>query len=127
MDFNARPSVWPIADDRPRIVSRSIPFQETKARTLAQDIPQIVKSIEGEVTPIIEKIKEAERQAEIQRLERLAEEERCRQEEGRRRIALSVKESRDRFEQVIQAWSKVISLEQFCHGIDTVAAVAIGC
>jgi hypothetical protein len=101
-----------------RSVSWSTSFQETKARTLSQDIPQIVKSIEGEVAPIIEKLKEAERQAEIRRLEQLAEEERRRQEEDRRRIALSVKESGDQLEQVIQAWSKVISLEQFFQGIE---------
>lgn len=101
-----------------RSVSWSTSFQETKARTLTQEIPRIVKSIEGEVAPIIEKMKEAERQAEIRRLERLAEEERRRQEEDRRRIALSAKESRDQLEQVIQAWSKIISLEQFFRGIE---------
>lgn len=99
-------------------VSWSTSFQETKARTLTQDIPRIVKAIEGEVAPIIEKLKEAERQAEIRRLEQLAEEERRRQEEDRRRIVLSVKESRDQLEQVIQAWSKAVSLEQFFQGIE---------
>lgn len=101
-----------------RSVSWSTSFQETKARTLTQDIPQIVRSVEGEVAPIIDKMKEAERQAEIRRLERLAEEERRRQEEDRRRIAQSVKESREQLEQVIQAWSKIISLEQFFQGIE---------
>lgn len=101
-----------------RGVSWSSTYQATKARTLTQDIPQIVKSIEGEVAPMIEKMQEAERQAEIWRLERLAEEERRRQEDDRRHIALSVKESRDQLEQVIQAWSKVISLEQFFQGIE---------
>ncbi len=101
-----------------RSVSWSTSFQETKARTLTQDIPQIVKSIECEVAPIIDKLKEAERRAEIRRLERLAEEEQRRQEEDRRRIAQSVKESRDQLEQVIQAWSKIISLEQFFQGIE---------
>jgi hypothetical protein len=101
-----------------RSVSWSTSFQETKARTLKQDITQIVKSIECEVAPIIDKLKEAEWQAEIRRLERLAEEERRRQEEDRRRIAQSVKESRDQLEQVIQAWSKIISLEQFFQGIE---------
>ena len=63
-------------------------------------------------------MQEAERQAEIRRLERLVEEEQRRREEDRRRIALSVKESRDQLEQVIQAWSKVISLEQFFQSIE---------
>lgn len=101
-----------------RSVSWSMSFQETKARTLTQEIPQIVKSIEAEVAPIIEKMQEAEQQADIRRLERLAEEERRRQEEDRRHIALSVKESRDQLEHVIEAWSKAISLEQFFRGIE---------
>ena len=75
-----------------RSVSWSATYQETKARTLTQDIPQIMKSIEREVAPMIEKMQEADRQAEIWRLERLAEEERRRQEDDRCRIALSVKE-----------------------------------
>ena len=101
-----------------RSVSWSATYQETKARTLTQDIPQIMKSIEREVAPMIEKMQEADRQAEIWRLERLAEEERRRQEDDRRRIALSVKESREQLEQVIQAWSKVIRLEDFFRGVE---------
>ena len=101
-----------------RSVSWLTSFQETKARTLTQDIPQIVKSIEGEVAPVLEKLQEAERQAEIRRQEWLAEEERRRQEEDRRRVAQSEKDSREQLEQVIQAWSKVISLEQFFQGIE---------
>lgn len=100
-----------------RSVSWSSTYQETKARTLTQDIPQIVKSIEGEVASMTEKMQEAERQAEIWRLERLAEEERRRQEDDQRRIALSLKESREQLEQVIQAWSQVIRLEEFFRSV----------
>jgi len=77
-----------------------------------------VKSIEVEVAPIIEKLQEADRQTEIRRLERLAEEERRRQEEDRRRESQSIKDSHDQLEQVIQAWSKVVSLEQFFRGVE---------
>jgi hypothetical protein len=101
-----------------RSVSWSTSFQETKARSLTQDIPQIVKSIEAEVAPIIEKLQEADRQAELQRLERLAEEERRRHEEDRRRESQSIKDSHDQLEQVIQAWSKVVSLERFFQGVE---------
>ncbi|MCF8152463.1 MAG: hypothetical protein K9J80_17180, partial [Sulfuritalea sp.] len=101
-----------------RNVSWSATYQEATNRTLTQDIPQIVKSIESEVAPIIEKLQEAERQAEIWRLERLAEEERRRQEDDWRCIALSVKESREQLEQVIQAWSNVIRLEEFFRGVE---------
>jgi hypothetical protein len=101
-----------------RSVSWLMSFQETKPRTLSQDISQIVQSIEGEVAPMIEKLREAERRAEIWRQERLAEEERLRQEEDRRRVAQSEKDSRDQLEQVIQSWSKVVSLEQFFRGVE---------
>jgi hypothetical protein len=101
-----------------RSVSWSTSFQEKKARSLTQDIRQIVKSIETEVAPIIEKLQEADRQAEIRRLERVAEEERRRQEEDRRRESQSIKDSHDQLEQVIQAWSKVVSLEQFFQGVE---------
>lgn len=101
-----------------RSISWSTTYQETKARTLTKDIPQIVKSIEGEVAPMIERIQEAERQAEIWRLERLAEEERRRHEEDRRRESQSIKDSHDQLEQVIHAWAKVVSLEQFFQGIE---------
>lgn len=67
---------------------------------------------------IIEKLQEADRQAENRRLERLAEEERRRQEEDRRRVAQSEKDSCDQLEQVIQSWSKVVSLEQFFQGVE---------
>jgi len=101
-----------------RNVSWSMSFQETPAKSLAKDIPQIVKLIEKEVAPMIEKLQEAERKSEIWRQERLAEQERYRQEDDRRNIAQSIKESRDQLEQVIQAWSKVVSLEQFFRGVE---------
>lgn len=101
-----------------RSISWSHTYQETKSRILTQDISQIVKSIEEEVAPTIDKLQEAQRQAEIRRLERLAEEERRRQEEDQRRIAISIKESREQLEQVIQSWSKVIRLEEFFQGVE---------
>ena len=100
-----------------RGVSWSISFQETRTRTLTQDIRQIVKSIENATTTLIERLQETERQAEIRRQEWLAEEERRRQEEDRRRVAQSIKDSRDQLEQVIQAWANVVSLEQFFLGV----------
>lgn len=59
-------------------------FQEIKSKTLTQDIPEIVKAIESSETMLVEKLQEAQRKAELWRLERLAEEERRRQEEDRR-------------------------------------------
>jgi hypothetical protein len=101
-----------------RGVSWSTSFQESKARSLTSDIPQIVKAIENATVAVAGKLREAERQAEIWRQERLAEEEQRRQEEDRRRAAQSIKDSRDQLEQVIQSWAKVVSLEQFFQGVE---------
>src|SRR5690606_14184571 len=68
--------------------------------------------------PIIEKLQEADRQAELRRLERLAAAERRRHEEDRRRESQSIKDSHDQLEQVIQAWSKVVRLEEFSQGAE---------
>jgi len=66
---------------------------------------------------VLEKIKEAERQAELRRLQWEAQQEQWRQEEDRRKVAQSVKESREQLEQVIQAWAKATSLGQFFAGV----------
>ena len=92
-------------------------FQESKTRTLTQDISKIVKSIENSTETLVVKLKEAERQAELQRQKWAAEHERWKQEEDRRREAQSVKESHEQLAQVIQAWAKVVSLEQFFQGV----------
>ena len=99
-------------------VSWSTSFQESKTRSLTLDIPRIVKAMENATATVTEKLREAERQAEIWRQERLAEEERRRQEEDRQRAAQSLKDSRDQFEQIIQSWAKVVSLEQFFRGVE---------
>ena len=52
-----------------RDVSWSILFQESKDRALTTDIPKIVKSIENSAEVVVEKVKEAEREAEIRRQE----------------------------------------------------------
>lgn len=41
------------------------------------------------------------------------------QEEDRRRVAESIKESREQLGQVIQEWARVISLEQFFEGVQS--------
>jgi hypothetical protein len=43
--------------------------------------------------------------------------EKMRQDEDRRRVAQSIKESREQLDQVIQEWARIISLEQFFEGV----------
>lgn len=104
-----------------RSVSWSMQFQETKSKTLTQEILEIVKAIENSETVLVEKLQEAQRKAELWRLERLAEEERRQQEEDRRRIQQSQKDSHAQLLQVIQSWSDVMNLENFFIGVQTLA------
>lgn len=93
-------------------------FQENKDRALTAEIPKIVKSIQNSVEVVVEKVKEAEREAEIRRQEWAEQQERWRQEEDRRRVAESIKESREQLSRVIENWARVVSLEQFFSGIE---------
>jgi hypothetical protein len=99
-------------------VSWSLLFQESKDRSLTTDIPNIVKSIQNSAEVVVEKVKEAEREAEIRRREWEEQLERSRQEEDRRRAAESVSESREQLSRVIENWARVVSLEQFFSGIE---------
>jgi hypothetical protein len=101
-----------------RGVSWSIVFQESKDRALTTDIPKIVKSIQNSAAVVVEKVKEAEREAEIRRREWEEQQERRRQEEDRRRVAESNKESREQLSKVIENWARVVSLEEFFAGIE---------
>ena len=92
-------------------------FEESKRRPLTSDIPAIVKSIQNATASVLEKVKEAERQAELRRLQWEAQQEQWRLERDRREEAQSIKESREQLEQVIQAWAKAVSLEQFFEGV----------
>jgi Asp-tRNA(Asn)/Glu-tRNA(Gln) amidotransferase C subunit len=91
-------------------VSWSLVFQETEAKALTKDIQEIVKLIESSTEVLVEKVKEAQREAEIRRQQWEAQQERWRQEEDRRRVAESIQESRDQLDQVIREWARVISL-----------------
>jgi hypothetical protein len=101
-----------------RGVSWSMLFQETKDRALTSDIPKIVKSIESSTEIVVEKVKEAEREAEVRRQEWEEKEERWRQEEDRQCVEESIKESREELSEVIENWARVVSLEQFFTGIE---------
>lgn len=78
-----------------------------------------MKSIKSSTEELVNMIKEAERQAELQRQKWAAEHERWKQEEDRRQVAQSIKESREQLNQVIQGWARVVSLEQFFEGVQS--------
>lgn len=93
-------------------------WQESKNSTLSRDIPRIVKAIEDAAIELVEKLKEASRQAEIARLERLAEEEKRWQEEDRRRVQQSIKDSKAHLGEIIQTWGSVMNVERFLMDVE---------
>ncbi|HET7184436.1 MAG TPA: hypothetical protein VFI82_07105 [Terriglobales bacterium] len=100
-------------------VSWSMLFQESKDRALTTEIPKIVKSIKNSSETLMEKVKEAEREAELRRQQWEEERERWRQEEDRRRVSQSIKESREQLAKVIEDWARVVSLEKFFEGVQS--------
>jgi hypothetical protein len=107
-------------------VSWSAQWQETKKARLTRELRAIVKALEEAAVDLVEKLNEAERQAEIERLERLAAEERRRQEEDRRRVQQSIKDSQAQLVQIIQAWADVVNVERFLQGVHDRAAALPG-
>ena len=101
-----------------RDISWSLSFQETTERALTQDIAKIVKSIEDSTEIMRKEIIEAEQRAEAQRRAWEEQNTRWKHEEDQRRIADSIKESREQLAQVIQSWATVMSIEQFLKGVE---------
>jgi hypothetical protein len=99
-------------------VSWSISFQETTTRSLAKEIPKIVRAVEDSVDPLLKQIAEAEVQAESRRREQEAKHARWLIEEDQREIARSIKESREELERVIKAWWASVSIEQFFKSVE---------
>jgi hypothetical protein len=93
-------------------------FQETVKRTLTPDIAKIVKSIKSCTEVVQKEIEEAEHRAELRRQESEAQQQRWRHEDDQRQIAKSFSESREQLNQVIQAWAKAVSIEQFLKGVE---------
>jgi len=107
--------------------SWSANWQETKNASLTRELSVIVKAIEGAAVGLVEKIKEADRQAEIERLEWLAEQEKQRQEEDRCRVQQSIKDSQTQLVEIIHAWSDVMNVERFLQGVqDHILSLSAG-
>lgn len=98
-------------------------IQETEKRTLNQDIAKIVKSIKGSREVVQEAIQQAEHRAELREQQWQAQQERWRREEDQRQITKSVSDSREQLNQVIQAWVKAVSIEQFFKGVEERASI----
>lgn len=73
----------------------------------------IVKGLVASVNEINEKIREVELIREQRRIAWLAEQERWRQAEDRRKTEESIKDSRVQLAEIIQSWTSVMNLEKF--------------
>ena len=60
----------------------------------------------------------AEHRAEIRRQESEAQQQRWRRDDDQRQIAKSICDSREQLNQIIQAWTKTVSIEQFLRGVE---------
>ncbi|MGY3603655.1 MULTISPECIES: hypothetical protein [unclassified Bradyrhizobium] len=103
-------------------VNWSTTWQDTKDTTLRSALKQIVKSVEVAANEIAVRLEEANRKAEIARLEQLAAEERRKREEDQRRTQQSIKDSHEHLGQIIQQWSNVMNVERFFAGVEQRAA-----
>jgi hypothetical protein len=101
-----------------RDITWSMTFHETVKRTLTRDIAKIVKSIKGSTEVVQKEIQEAEHRTELRELQWEAQQERWRREEDHRQITKSIGDSREQLNQVIQAWAKAVSIEQFLKGVE---------
>ncbi|RWB73574.1 hypothetical protein [Mesorhizobium sp.] len=99
-------------------VTWSADWQETRQTSLRSSVKSIVQLVEGAAVDLVGKLEEADRQAEIERIERDAAEERRRREEDRRRVEQSIQDSKDHLGKVIQQWSHVMSIERFLAGVE---------
>ena len=78
----------------------------------------IVEEIEALAPELVAQLEEAERQAEIRRLEWIAEEERRKRVDDRRKIEQSMIDSQSALRDVIEHWSKVVTIERFFAGVE---------
>jgi hypothetical protein len=89
-------------------------------------LPAIVKTIEGAAAGLIEKLEEANRQGEIERLRWQAEQERWRREDDRRKVEQSIKDSREQLKQIIEHWSRTMDVSRFLRDVEEQASALTG-
>lgn len=88
-------------------------WQEEKSTPLINQLASVVRAISAAAPGIVEKIEEAEREAEAQRRRWAAEERRKEREEDRKRAKQAVVDSRTELESAISRWSELVNTERF--------------
>jgi hypothetical protein len=98
-------------------------WQETKHSGLTGQIASIVRSIEAAAPQLVERIEEAEKQAELERRRWEAEREQNRLEEQQRLRQKATDESNAQLEKVIAAWDRTSRIQVFLDGVEARAQV----
>lgn len=101
-----------------RAVNWSTQWQETAKAPLGSSLKAIVKGIESAAPPLVAMVEEAQRQAEIRHQKWLAEMERHRRDEDRRKTEESVRESGKELREIIQRWAGIMEVDRFLKGVE---------
>lgn len=103
-------------------VDWSADWQETRATPLSANVNAIVRSIAKAAVDLVEQLQEADRKAEIARIKQLAEQEKWRRQEDRRKVEQSISDSREHLGRIIQRWGEAMNVERFLGGVEARAA-----
>jgi hypothetical protein len=88
-------------------------WRETPGRDHSGRTPNIVRELEKSTIEIARLVEEGERQAEIEHQRWEAQREQWRREEGARRAAKALNDSKEELLQIIDAWASAKQLEEF--------------
>jgi hypothetical protein len=97
-------------------------WQDSTNSPVRKSLSAIVAAITAEASKLVDKLAEAERQAEIRHREWLQKMERIEREEDRRKIAESVERSTADLRAVITRWGERVEIERFLAGVEARAA-----
>lgn len=98
-------------------------WDETKGATLRSSLRTIVAEIEAFAPDLVEKIDEADRQAELRRQEWDRQEELRKRADDRGCVVQSIKDSRSELGKIIAQWGERITVEKFLVGVEQRAAL----
>ncbi len=99
-------------------VNWALDWQETKKASLRPRLKSIVETLEISTVELVAKLDEADKKAEVERLERLAAEEKWKRGEDQRKVEKSIQDSQEHLGQIIQKWANVMNVELFLAGVE---------
>ncbi len=103
-------------------VDWSARWQDSASSSVRKSLSAIVAAITAEAANLVDKLAEAERQAEIRHQEWLQKMDRIERENDRRKIAESVEQSTADLRAVITRWGERVEIERFLAGVEASAS-----